>query len=163
MPRVNRDANKSRLHQKYGVPLPAYRREERSKPTMVNKTVVVTPKAPESHWLKTHREFLRWKKTDDYKQWRKIQFAKQNGLCYYCDVSLRFIRTNIEHITPKSRGGTNKKKNLVLACWKCNKVKNTTILSKKKRRELKEKHLSKTRAFQEQISIDFELASRFQE
>lgn len=29
-------------------------------------------------------------------------------------------RATIDHLTPLSKGGTNRRENLVVACWKCN-------------------------------------------
>ena len=123
---ANRDANISRLMAKYGAPIPAKK---------VSNNSVVKKVLPNQHWIKTVKELNRWKKTDDYKKWRKRQFAAQNAECYYCRKSLIGVKTNIEHITPKSRGGTNKLNNLVLSCWECNKIKGTKILSRKERKK----------------------------
>ncbi len=41
-------------------------------------------------------------------------------ICYYCKESLQPEEVHIEHKTPISRGGTNSRKNLALACAKCN-------------------------------------------
>lgn len=98
-----------------------------------------------NRWLETHREFLRWKKTPGYKKWRQAQFTKQLGLCYYCDVSLRTVRVNVEHVIPKSKGGSNYRTNLVLACSSCNKAKGSTKLTDSERTLLNDKHTSKTK------------------
>ena len=70
-----------------------------------------------------YKDYLAWRKGPGYVLWRKRQWAKQNGLCYYCSVSLKNRRTNVEHVIPMSRGGTNKAKNLLLPCGPCNKEK----------------------------------------
>ena len=88
-------------------------------------------------WLETTKDFYRWKKTEEYEHWRNRQFGQQDGRCYYCQKSLIGIRTNVEHIVPRSKGGTNDPKNLVLACWKCNKSKGSEMLSLKRARKLK--------------------------
>lgn len=71
-------------------------------------------------------DFHRWKRTSNYRSWRKKQWKRQIGRCFYCMVDLRGIRSNVEHVIPRSKGGTNNKSNLVLACWKCNKEKNSS-------------------------------------
>lgn len=49
--------------------------------------------------------------------------AKWNDACAYCDATR--VPLNIEHLTPRSRGGTNRISNLVLACVPCNEAKGT--------------------------------------
>lgn len=94
-------------------------------------------------WLETHKEMLRWRKTAEFAKWRHKQFLKQGGSCYYCDEPLIGTRENVEHIIPKIRGGDNRKSNLVLACYKCNKDKYTKILPRKERQKLKDKNRKK--------------------
>lgn len=36
------------------------------------------------HWVETQREYLRWRKTEDFAKWRHKQFLKQGGTCYFC-------------------------------------------------------------------------------
>jgi 5-methylcytosine-specific restriction endonuclease McrA len=74
------------------------------------------------------KNFYRWKKTEDYIKWRKKQFLKQGGLCWYCEDFMPYIRINVEHIIPRSGGGTNQKSNLVLSCSNCNKRKGSKLL-----------------------------------
>jgi len=74
------------------------------------------------------REFNSWKKTEGYKKWVIRQFLKQGGTCFYCDIPLRGIKQNVEHIVPRSKGGTNAKSNLVLACWQCNEKKRANLV-----------------------------------
>ncbi|MGW3031005.1 RNA-guided endonuclease IscB [Streptomyces sp. NPDC001178] len=47
--------------------------------------------------------------------------AKWNSACAYCDATE--VPLNIEHLRPRSRGGSNRISNLVLACVPCNKAK----------------------------------------
>lgn len=111
-------------------------------------------------WLQTTREFYRWKKTDKYKDWRKRQFGRQRGLCFYCDKSLIGVRTNVEHINPRSRGGKNSLRNLVLSCWECNKNKGSKPLSSKAKRDFRAKHDTKRLAYKEEIELAAELHRR---
>lgn len=73
-------------------------------------------------------EFYRWKKTPEFSKWRRRQFLKQGGTCFYCDIPLKGIRINVEHIIPRSKGGTNRRENLVLACWECNNKKRSELV-----------------------------------
>ena len=40
--------------------------------------------------------------------------------CFYCQSRVSYLDLIVEHIEPKSRGGTNDIKNTVLACGSCN-------------------------------------------
>ena len=55
---------------------------------------------------------------------RSYLFNKYNGRCVYCGAKAE----EIEHIIPKSKGGTNSPHNLVIACKKCNKLKDKLSL-----------------------------------
>ena len=55
---------------------------------------------------------------------RKRVFAKTNGMCAYCGGKAQII----EHIIPKSSGGTNRISNLVGACIDCNYIKGKKTL-----------------------------------
>lgn len=90
-----------------------------------------------NHWVTTKREFLRWKKTDNFKKWRKKQFLEQGGICYYCQIYLPFTKINVEHKTAISLGGRNNKRNLVLACSSCNTAKSNKVLSDEDRSHYK--------------------------
>ena len=50
---------------------------------------------------------------------RSFLFKKHNGRCVYCGSKAE----EIEHIIPKSKGGTDSVHNLVIACRKCNELK----------------------------------------
>lgn len=82
-------------------------------------------------------EYLEMRKTDEFWVWWKRQYARQHAECYYCEVSLKNRRVNVEHITPISRGGQNVEKNMVLSCASCNMKKGTKLIPKKKRAKLK--------------------------
>lgn len=84
-----------------------------------------------------YQEFARWKRTPQFAKWNRKQFLRQGGLCYYCQVYLSVVRENVEHITARSRGGTNAKSNLVLSCASCNKRKGSSMVSWAERARLK--------------------------
>ena len=54
---------------------------------------------------------------------REYLLEKWNRLCTYCGA--RDIPLQIEHITPRAKGGTNRISNLCLACEPCNTAKGT--------------------------------------
>lgn len=47
--------------------------------------------------------------------------AKWNSTCAYCGAT--GVRLNVEHVRPRSRGGSSRISNLVLACVPCNRAK----------------------------------------
>ena len=50
---------------------------------------------------------------------RNFIFGRSNGKCVYCGAKA----TEIDHVIPRSSGGTNSTYNLVASCRKCNKLK----------------------------------------
>ena len=54
---------------------------------------------------------------------REYILEKFNRVCIYCDK--KNVPLEIEHLTPKSRGGSNRISNLGLACHECNQAKNS--------------------------------------
>lgn len=76
-----------------------------------------------------YKEYIAWKKTPQFNKWKRKQFLKQGGLCFYCQEFLPMTRQNVEHKTAMSLGGKNNLNNLVLACSNCNKNKGSSVLS----------------------------------
>lgn len=76
--------------------------------------------------------------------------AKTNGHCWYCGVKLKldaagFLKSRtIDHVIPRSKGGTDIFSNLVPACTKCNQDK--ADLSLKQYRKVKSQRLTYRRA-----------------
>ena len=50
---------------------------------------------------------------------RKAVFARDGGRCVYCGAAA----TSLDHVVPKSRGGSHSWDNVVSACGRCNHVK----------------------------------------
>jgi 5-methylcytosine-specific restriction endonuclease McrA len=48
----------------------------------------------------------------------KTQYEEQEGKCFYCDKKLD--KYHIDHLIPISRGGSNDKENICIACPECN-------------------------------------------
>jgi len=57
---------------------------------------------------------------------REYLLAKFNRICAYCGATA--VPLNIDHIRPRSKGGTNKVSNLALACVDCNQSKGSADL-----------------------------------
>jgi 5-methylcytosine-specific restriction endonuclease McrA len=53
---------------------------------------------------------------------------KKYGKCAYCENSLQFADSHIDHIQPVSKGGLSTESNCVLICAKCNRSKGATLL-----------------------------------
>jgi 5-methylcytosine-specific restriction endonuclease McrA len=74
-----------------------------------------------------HKEFqiqgiLHKNETTKKRKKRKLlQFS--NGLCGICGKPTSLRKSNIDHITPKSKGGSNRFENLQVAHIKCNQLK----------------------------------------
>jgi 5-methylcytosine-specific restriction endonuclease McrA len=55
---------------------------------------------------------------------------KCGGRCHYCGCELHpFWTFTIDHLIPKSRGGTNAIENLVAACPDCNHAKGDSLVA----------------------------------
>lgn len=57
-----------------------------------------------------------------------ILLRTYGAICWYCGLDLTNKTRVIEHIVPKSRGGTDDWDNLALACHFCNSAKRTMDL-----------------------------------
>ena len=61
---------------------------------------------------------------------REKLFTEQAGICALCGESMNPDKTDIDHIIPVSKGGSNDIANLQLACASCNRSKGNKILIK---------------------------------
>lgn len=50
----------------------------------------------------------------------KDQLMASHPHCEYCDLRLQTWTATLDHVIPRSKGGTNELCNLVLACYECN-------------------------------------------
>lgn len=53
----------------------------------------------------------------------KLLFRQQAGCCAYCLEPIQYGQFHVDHVIPLSKGGTNWRDNLALACPRCNIIK----------------------------------------
>lgn len=65
-------------------------------------------------------------------------YLRQEGICPYCLCPVTPKNATWEHVIPKSWGGLNGRKNVILACQRCNSVKSVieSFISNEFSREL---------------------------
>ena len=59
----------------------------------------------------------------DYRKQKHVLFGRQEGLCGGCKIMFPFRNFTIDHVVPRSRGGTDHIENLQLLCAACNSLK----------------------------------------
>ena len=60
---------------------------------------------------------------EPYHREKDYLYVEGGGKCHYCGAALRFAEAEIDHKVARSKGGTDARENLVVACSKCNKAK----------------------------------------
>jgi len=70
-------------------------------------------------------EFIEMPKEMSKKQKDSKKLELANGLgfglcCYWCQDNFLFDQLNLDHLIPKSKGGSNSLENLRLTCYHCN-------------------------------------------
>lgn len=63
-------------------------------------------------------------------RYKKI-FDAQNELCYLCDKPLSVYDCTIDHVVPRSKGGKNTLRNILLVHSRCNHLKGSRLPTKK--------------------------------
>jgi hypothetical protein len=56
-------------------------------------------------------------------------FKKHNFTCQYCGRKTPEIVLELDHIIPRSKGGTDNEDNLTTSCWECNRGKGASLLT----------------------------------
>ena len=51
---------------------------------------------------------------------RRVLWEEQQGFCWHCSRSVPSRESTLEHLHPRSHGGTDEYENLVMSCQKCN-------------------------------------------
>ena len=65
----------------------------------------------------------------NYRTHRHRLYGEQEGVCLGCDTHFPFKVMEVDHVLPKSRGGTDHFENLQLLCTHCNKSKGSRTMS----------------------------------
>ena len=65
----------------------------------------------------------------NHKRKRQILYKKQNGICYLCNEKTDEDSATIDHVLPRSKGGSGRMSNLKMACYDCNHKKSDKILT----------------------------------
>ena len=60
-----------------------------------------------------------------YQTHKHTLYGRQEGVCAGCEILFPFRNLTVDHVVPKSRGGTDHLENLQLLCSACNSVKGT--------------------------------------
>ena len=66
---------------------------------------------------------------------KKLRFeilTRDNYTCVYCGRSTFDVELEVDHVIPKSKGGSNDPVNLVTACFDCNRSKSNSLISESK-------------------------------
>lgn len=74
----------------------------------------------------------------------RIKLLKQNPFCNYCNIPLNHENATLDHVLPRSKGGSNKQDNIVLACKKCN-SKKSDMSAEKFLKKLKNNQVKKSK------------------
>ena len=67
-----------------------------------------------------------WTPCETLRPYVALLSARQNGRCAYCCRDLEGLRTHVDHIVPRSKGGLNRLDNYALTCVWCNITKKDT-------------------------------------
>lgn len=59
---------------------------------------------------------------------RKKVYDSENGICYLCGKKVRYTEMTIDHVIPRSKGGSNKLENLKPTHKSCNFIKADKII-----------------------------------
>lgn len=75
---------------------------------------------------KNQRKIIRMNsKQKQSKKYRLIDIF--GSYCWWCGKSMSIDKLTIEHVLPKSRGGSNSFENLKLACLTCNRSRGNSL------------------------------------
>lgn len=61
-------------------------------------------------------------------KWKREIHERDDYTCYYCENKFAYNELHVDHLVPASKGGKDKKENLVTACKKCNLTKSDLTL-----------------------------------
>lgn len=70
--------------------------------------------------FRTGIPFSKFKYLQVHKFNRELLFIRDHGKCQYCEKELTRELSTVDHVRPKSRGGTTEWENCVTCCHSCN-------------------------------------------
>lgn len=73
---------------------------------------------------------------------KRLKMLSKDPRCHWCKAFLTEETATIEHLKPRSKGGTHADENLALACADCNHARGSTDNPVKARKKI-ERHLNK--------------------
>ena len=103
-----------------------YQREHKDKVKQQNKTWYGDHPEKRKEYTDRFKEKMAKRAEEGFKPLYKREkiYIKYRGKCAYCGASIEFREGfEIDHLKPKSRGGTNDIDNLMPACERCNQLK----------------------------------------
>jgi CRISPR/Cas system Type II protein with McrA/HNH and RuvC-like nuclease domain len=56
-------------------------------------------------------------------------FSRDNFTCVYCGRNSRSVSLEVDHVVPRSKGGSDDESNLATSCFDCNRSKSDAILN----------------------------------
>lgn len=51
---------------------------------------------------------------------KKLAWKRDNGHCFYCGCKLSWETKTVDHVIPRSKGGSSRAWNIVISCFPCN-------------------------------------------
>ncbi|MGP1384351.1 MAG: HNH endonuclease [Thainema sp.] len=67
------------------------------------------------------------------RQGKKQHLARIYGLsCWWCEIHLPLKKLTLDHLVPRSKGGSNSLENLRLSCLECNRSRGDSLYPPKK-------------------------------
>ena len=87
------------------------------------RSMAVFPKLPKVKPAKKPAKKPRFSDTPEYREYKARLYEKQGGACIGCQLGLPMRNLTIDHIVPRSKGGTDEYENLQLLCNACNVLK----------------------------------------
>lgn len=51
---------------------------------------------------------------------KKLVWKRDKGCCFYCGCKLTWETKTVDHVIPRSKGGTSRAWNIVISCSTCN-------------------------------------------
>lgn len=107
------------------------------KPCRKKKRYQERAKDPRGHWAKMAVRGARRRAECSFDwRWLKVLAERQNGLCWYCERSLRWLSRKSTRLSPTLDKIIPKvgyhKDNVVIACRRCNRIKSDANLQELK-------------------------------